>query len=165
MSVTITKDAVAEVLKQVRELTHKEVLVGIPDAYAGRKPDEGESQPISNAEIGYLMEFGSPAANIPARAHLVPGVEDALDPITKRLRAGAKAAIDGKPRAADQAMHAVGLTAQASVQRKITDGPFEPLSPKTLAKRRARGRTGEKPLIDTGQYRRAITYVIRPKGK
>jgi hypothetical protein len=34
----------------------------------------------------------------------------------------------------------------------------------TLERRRAKGRTGTKPLIDTGQLRNAITYVLRKKG-
>lgn len=159
MSVKITKDRVPDILRAIKDLTSKEVLVGIPDTDAGR--DEGA---ISNAEIGYLMETGSPAQNIPERPHLVPGVESAREKIEKRLKAGAQAALSGKASDVDATLTAVGITAENAVKAKITDGPFTPLSPKTLAKRRARGRTGEKPLIDTGQYRRAITHVVRKKG-
>lgn len=164
MSLTI-KDRVPEILKAVRDLTKKEVLVGVPDENAGRQPEPGEPADVSNAVIGYVMEFGDPERNIPARASLVPGVTSAIPDITKRMKSGAEQALSGSPEAAEKAMHAAGLMAQAAVQRKITDGPFVPLSPVTLAERRRRGRTGEKPLIDTGQYRRAITYVIRKKGR
>ena len=39
------------------------------------------------------------------------------------------------------------------------------LAPVTLAQRRRRGRTGEKPLIDTAQMQRSVTHVVRPKGE
>ncbi len=57
-----------------------------------------------------------------------------------------------------------GLMGQDAVRGKITSGPFVPLAPATLRARKAKGRTGEKPLIDTGQLRAAYTYVIRAKG-
>ena len=57
--------------------------------------------------------------------------------------------------------HAAGLIAQNSVRRTLTTAAYRPLSERTLAERRARGRTGTKPLIDTGQYRNSITYVVR----
>jgi hypothetical protein len=50
------------------------------------------------------------------------------------------------------------------VRAFITAGQgFAPLAAATLAARRRKGRTGTKPLIDTGQLRRAITYVLRRK--
>lgn len=161
MTVKVTKDGVPALLKAIRDLTSKEVLVGIPDTAAGR--DDGDT--ISNAEIGYLMETGSPTQNIPPRPHLVPGVESVNDKIEKRMRAGAEAALAGRKSDVDATLTAVGITAENAVKAKITDGPFTPLSPKTIAKRKAKGRTGTKPLIDTGQYRRAITHVVRKKGE
>lgn len=164
--VTMTKDAFDDVLKSIRALTKQEVLIGVPDENAGRQPEGGEKQePISNAEIGYVMEFGLPEKNIPARPHLVPGVEAATDQLGNILQAGAEKALSGDKQAVDIALNKAGLAGQNSVRGKITDGPFVPLSPKTLADRKRRGRTGEKPLIDTGQYRNAVTYVVRPKGK
>lgn len=161
MTVKITKDRVPELVKEIRDLTSKEVLVGIPDTTAGR--DDGDA--ISNAEIGYLMETGSPTQNIPPRPHLVPGVESVSDKIAKRMRSGAEAALSGKKADVDATLTAVGIVAENAVKAKITDGPFAPLSPKTIAKRKAKGRTGTKPLIDTGQYRRAVTHVVRKKGE
>ncbi|MGO4738642.1 hypothetical protein AB4099_18990 [Bosea sp. 2KB_26] len=159
MSLKVTKDRVPDLLRAVRDLTKSEVLVGIPDAEAGR-----EDGPISNAEIGYLMETGSPSQNIPERPFLVPGVESARERIEKRMRSAGEAALAGRRDDVSTAFEKAGIEASSAVKAKISDGPFTPLSPKTLAKRRARGRAGEKPLIDTGQLRRAITYVVRKKG-
>lgn len=186
MSVKITKDRVPDILRAIKDLTSKEVLVGIPDTDAGR--DEGA---ISNAEIGYLMETGSPAQNIPERPHLVPGVESAREKIEKRLKAGAQAALSGKASDVEATLTSVGITAEKAVKQKITDGPFAPLSPKTVAARarqrktksqrksereyakliaggtdaaEAQSHAGIKPLINTGKYRDAITHVVRKKG-
>lgn len=165
MTVKVVKDGVPDLLKAIKELTSKEVLVGIPDTAAGRSDPDEDGQSISNAEIGYLMENGSPTQNIPPRPHLVPGVEAARGKIEARLKSGAQAALSGKKSDVDATLTAVGITAENAVKSKITDGPFVPLSPKTIAKRKAKGRTGTKPLIDTSQYRRAITHVVRKKGE
>lgn len=153
------KDRVPDLLKAVRDLTKTRVLVGIPDANAGR--NDG---PVSNAVIGYIQEFGSPAQNIPERPFLVPGVQSVEEKTVERLKKAGQAALSGDTAAVEQAQHAIGLEAQSAVRAKIQGGPFAPLSERTLARRRARGRTGEKPLVDTGQLRNSVTYVIRPKG-
>lgn len=159
MSVRITKDRVDALLKAVRELTTQEVLVGIPSSTAGR-----DDTPITNAEIGYLMETGSPAQNIPERPFLVPGVEDGKARFVPHLKAAGLSALDGKPEMVNRDLERAGFVAASSVKTKIAEGPFTPLSPRTLAKRRAKGRTRESPLIDTGQLRRSITHVVRKKG-
>ena len=159
MSVRITKDRVDALLKAVRDLTAQEVLVGVPSSTAGR-----EDTPITNAEIGYLMETGSPAQNIPERPFLVPGVEDGKARFIPHLKAAGISALDGKPEMVNRDLERAGFVAASSVKTKITEGPFTPLSPKTLAKRRAKGRTRESPLIDTGQLRDSITHVVRKKG-
>jgi hypothetical protein len=160
MSLTVKRDAMAKLMKSLHALTGRDVLVGVPTTRADRK-EKGE--PVNNAEIGYWQEFGAPAANIPARPHLIPGVEAAADDINKQFRAAAVAALRGEAHEVDRRMNAAGLLAQNSVRRLIGDGLVPELAARTLAARRARGRTGEKPLIDTGQYRNSITYVIRRK--
>lgn len=160
-AVSLKVDRWAGFQKSIKSLTANKVLVGIPDANADRKPDPDDPVPITNAGIGYIMENGAPEKNIPARPFLKPGIADAKEAITDRLHKTAMKALDGDVSATKAGLTGVGLIAQRSVQEKITDGPFAPLAPATLADRVRRGRTGEKPLIDTGQLRRAITYVIR----
>lgn len=151
-----TKDQMADVLKSIQSLVKEQTLVGIPDSNAARK--EG---PINNAALGYINEFGSPANNIPARPFLIPGVEAAEPAVLKQLKRGAEGALDGRLDAADKALHSAGILAVNAVRGKINEGVPPPLADSTLAARRRRGRTGTKPLIDTGQLRNAITYVLR----
>ena len=163
MTVTVTRDSVKQTLEAIRSLTLNRVLVGIPSSTATREPDPEDPQPIDNATIGYLMENGSPANNIPERPFLVPGVAAVDDEIADRYRAGADAVMTGRASSLDATHTTVGIIAENSVKRKITMGPFAPLAPATLAERKRRGREGERPLIDTGQLRRAVTHVVRPR--
>lgn len=168
VKVTMTKDRVGVMLKAVESLTKKETLVGVPSDKSDRDPSIDEvSDPPTNAQIGYWMEYGVPDRNIPARPFLIPGVASRRDQIADVLEGGAKAALDGNKARVDQTFDRVGLIAQSAVQEKITDGPFVPLSEITLKRRKARTppRMGEKPLIDSGQLRQSISYIIRDKGK
>lgn len=165
MGVKITKDRVSEVMKGVKALTRSEVLIGIPDTRAERKPVDGETgPPTSNALIGYVQEFGSPEKNIPARPFLIPGVQSIKDKAIPVLKKAGQAALEGDGKDVAKSLMTVGLMGQGAVQRKITEGPFEPLSERTLKAREARGRAGTKPLLDTGQLRASVTFVLRDKG-
>ena len=109
------------------------------------------------------------AANIPARPFMRPGIMEVKDFIAKELEKGARGAMNGDAGAVDIALNRAGLKAQASIRGKINEGIAPELAPSTLAARRARrarrarGRTGTKPLVDTGQLRNSINYVVRKK--
>jgi phage gpG-like protein len=149
-----TKDRTAKLLKQLSNLAKQQVLVGIP---GGSERSDGE---LSNAQIGYIQDQGSPAANIPARPFMTPGIEAAQERITAKLQKDSKALLDGDLRTANESLNAAGLIAVSSIQNKITEGDFEPLAASTIAKRKAEGNDSGKPLTVTGQLRNSITYVI-----
>ncbi|HEM8999487.1 TPA: hypothetical protein U2T46_001532 [Burkholderia cenocepacia] len=154
-------DRLDEVLKSIAGLVKQEVLVGVPDSTAGRKND---GEPLSNAEIGYIQETGSPANNIPARPHLVPGVQDARPKFEPQLQKGVEAALDGDLEQVQRRLNMAGIAAQNSVRAKVNSNIAPELAESTLEARRRRGVTRENTLVDTGQYRNSITYVIRKKG-
>lgn len=165
--VQVTIDRTAEVLRGIAILAGTRVMVGIPSDQAARK--EG---PINNAALGYIHENGAPEVGIPARPFLVPGVAAIQGEIEDGMRRAGDAALSGRPELVMRYLHAVGLKAQAAVRRKITTGPFTPLKPETIERRRKRSPGSKyrrkattagdvKPLIDTGQLRNAINYVIR----
>lgn len=170
MRIEVKKDIAKAIAEAMRDLTKSEVLIGIPDTNAPRSNDEDEArkasgEPINNAEIGYVHEFGVPEKNIPARPFLIPGIDAAKKRVASILANGAKKALGGDKDAVDQALTKAGIVGEISVKNRIDEGPFVPLSPRTLAERRRRGRTGTKPLIDTGQLLKSVTSVVRPKGK
>jgi len=105
-------------------------------------------------------------------------VEDQTVP---QLKAAAQAALDGNAAGAERALNRAGTLAANGVRRYMTITGFTPLADSTVEARARRGRKGAKaelarraagespgtdlvkPLIDTGQYRRAITHVVRDK--
>lgn len=119
---------------------------------------------VGKGFVGETLVTGPHSITIPARPFMSPGVEEALPQIVKRMRSGATRALNGDRQAASQTLEAVGLIAQTAIRKRIASGDFVPLAPATLEARRRRGRTGTRPLIDTGQMRNAITYVIRRRG-
>ena len=148
-------------LKSLKDLPKHDVLVGIPEDKSLRDPDPDEKEPFTNAAIGYIAEFGAPEANIPQRAWLVPSVEKGKVPISKYMKQAGRLLLDGKPREADRALQAAGMTAQNIARDTVNTGDFQALAESTIKARLRRGRTGTKPLVDTGQFRNSISYVVR----
>lgn len=185
--VTTRVDNAKAILDALRSLTKKDVLVGIPS-----EDSEREDVPFGNAGIGYVNEYGSPAQNIPPRPHLIPGVKSVEEQTVPQLKAATQAALDGNAAGAERALNRAGTLAANGVRRYMTITGFTPLADSTVEARARRGRKGAKaelarrsadgklnainpdsgqlisnenvrPLIDTGQYRRAITHVVRDK--
>lgn len=159
--VFMTKNRVKRVFGAMAMLPQQDVLVGVP----GDETQRDAKAPITNAALAYIHDNGAPEANIPARPFMHPGIDSAKDEILVRLKNVGKAVLDGNMGGAERALHAAGLTAQSAIRRKINTGPFLPLAPYTLAQRRRRGRTSDKPLVDTAQMRNSITYVVRTNKK
>jgi len=133
--VVITADKVNAVIGSITKLVGKEVLVGIPEANASRQNDDS-SGPVNNAMIGYLMENGSPARNVPARPWLVPGVRDSTSQWSPHLKGAANAALDGNTQRSDQELAASGVIAASGVKRKINSNIPPPLSAATIRGRK-----------------------------
>lgn len=134
----------------------KEVLIGIPMSTAERP--EGE---ITNAELGYIHEYGAPEANIPARPFLTTGVESVKGKALELMKKAIIADLENKPKLRDKILNQIGLLCVSAVKEKIDTGPFVPLAPSTI---RARGDKTAQPLINTGNLQNSITYVIREAG-
>ncbi|SKA20248.1 hypothetical protein [Pantoea eucalypti] len=155
---TVRSDNAQSILDALKTLTNKDVLVGIPES-----KDERDDGDIGNAAIGYINENGSPAQNIPPRPHLNPGVRSVEQDFMPHLKSAARKALEGDAEGAVTSLDRAGTVAANGVKRYITITGFTPLADATIANRLRRGRTGNKPLIDTGEYRRSITHVVRDK--
>lgn len=159
--IKIVIDRVGDFLSNVESLTAMDVLVGVPEAEADR--EDGDSEGINNAALAYIHDNGAPEANIPARPFMVDGIEEGKADIDREFNKAGKAALDGNMSEASKHFHIAGQKAAISIQKKIHAGPFEPLAPLTIARRKSRKiapRQGTKPLIDTAQLLRSITYVV-----
>ncbi|WP_267427090.1 hypothetical protein [Methylobacterium sp. GC_Met_2] len=155
---TITTSKLDPFSRAVMRELEKRVAIGIPGDSV--HPAEKGEAPINNAVLGYRFETGDPEKNLPARPHLVPGIETIREQAVERLKMAAAKAFLGDLTAPEKALHAIGLLGVSAVQQQITDGAFAPLAERTIKGRLRRGRTGTKPLIDTGAYRRSFSYVV-----
>ena len=143
------------VLAAMNGLKDTEVLIGIPDR-GERDGDSGSG--ISNAELAYIHSHGSPKMGIPARPFLQPSIEANRDKIAAQQAKVIKAALDGNISLTLINLERVGLMGQnfAKGWFKNAENHWEPNSPATIKQKGS-----DSPLIDTGQLRNAITYVVR----
>lgn len=156
----IVTDRFSQVMKGVKDIADQRVLVGIPaDKTDRRSSDDG----ITNAAIGYIAENGAPEANIPARPWLVPTVKAEQTNIVTMLAKSGRDALAGKDTA--KTLNALGLHVKQEAQKRVNEGIPPPPAESTLAARARKGIRSAKALVVTGQFRNAINYVIRKKGR
>ena len=179
MSVKKTLDRTSDLKKALKALAKSQVLVGIPASSSDNAREDG---PITNSELGFIHEFGAPEANIPARPFLVPGVKASWEKANKLLASGAQKVLQLNPNPAatvTRTLEEAGLLAQGEVVQQINEGIEPPLADSTLKARARRGDKGAikelenrkndeapstsdvKPLIDSGQLKQSITYVVK----
>jgi hypothetical protein len=168
----VTKDNSAQLEAALALLAKTKVMVGVPEDEAAR--DTGD---ITNAQLAYIHENGSPARNIPARPFLVPGVSSVQERIERRLLQAGQQAMQSNGLGAERALMAAGQEAVTGV-RAMIDSNIPPPTQKALRAKRVLqsgvSRTKKQlerimddaesvALIDTGQLRASITYVLRKK--
>lgn len=174
---------------RLKALCKKEVYVGIPQEKSSRtaggedinnaellyvhthgvraqdmrqemQEDIDHGMKYSAAHSLYVQSHGSPMFAIPPRPVLEPAIEDSKDAIGAQLAMAAKAAADGNAHGAERGLELAGMTAQ-NAARAWFENPkngWPPNSPKTI-----RMKGSDSPLIDTGEMRKAITYVVKDK--
>lgn len=180
MPVRFTTTINPQPLRSVRKIKQFQLMVGVPASSAARPSTGGRPDP-NNAALLYIHENGSPAAHIPARPSLHPGVNRVRQQIIALLRAGAAAAAAGKGEALlIRNMNTAGLLAVNSVRGVIRAHIPPPLAATTKMRRLTRTAAYQAasaarqkammavhlagtftPLYDTGKLINAITYVIR----
>lgn len=181
--VQVTRQNFDAIVESAMTILNVEVLVGVPSDTSDRPPDldPQDESGITNAALAYIHDQGVPEAGIPQREFMRPGVADVLPEVQRRLESAMRAAMRGDAIVAEMAMHQAGLVAQSGIRNRIDAGVPPPLSEYTLRRRAAKGRKGAqleldnraqglapgmehaKPLIDTGEMRKSITYVLRSR--
>jgi hypothetical protein len=136
------------------KLAKAEVFVGVPEDHNIRNKGE-----MTNAALVYLHTHGSPRLGLPARPIIEPAIEasDNKALIVSQLGDAAKALMDQKPSSVTQHLEKAGMLGRQAAQRWFTDARnnWPANSPRTIAEKGS-----DAPLIDTGQLRRSLTYVV-----
>lgn len=120
-----------------------------------------EKTGMTNAEIGAIQMFGSLTRNIPPRDFLMMPIQSHEKEIVAGMnKASVKAAFDRGDY--KKVLQMLGLIAEGFVQQAFESagfGQWEPNKPSTIARKGS-----SRPLIDTGQLRRAISSDVVKKG-
>jgi hypothetical protein len=162
---------------KLKELQRQQVYVGIPEEKASRKKGR-----INNAQLLFIHTNGSPLKKIPARPVIEPAIAQPENKarITEELGDAARDIMADKPSSAKQHLNRAGMLGRNAAIRWFTDAQngWPPNSPRTIARKLARLRGRKKkealaqiaeqggtdgvvtPLVDTGEMRRAITYIV-----
>ena len=151
VKVEVKKDNTKQLLKQLESMKRLDLLVGVPQEEAER--EDGE---ITNAQLMFIHSEGSPARNIPPR----PVIDMTLKEEKQKINDKFKKAINnvlsgGNPRTE---LERLGIYVVNKIKAKFGSEDLAPLQPATI---KAKG--SDRPLIDTGQLRNSITYIIRGK--
>jgi hypothetical protein len=143
VSVTVKSPERLKALQaSLKALADRRVLVGFPRATNKREGNE----PINNAELGYIHNYGAPEAHIPQREFMRPGFQAVLSEVIDLYKSAAKAAcrnesvvMSGASFAElDKYLHRIGLRLQASIKQTIRAGLSPELAAATVAARIAR---------------------------
>lgn len=149
-----------EIIKKFVE--NNELYVGIPQETSSRKEDNE----ITNAEILFIQTYGSPVNNIPPRPVIEPAIENDRDRISKMMHQALKIAISGDSQGAVDQLKKVGMLAQNKCRAWFLDerNNWPPNAPSVIRRKMKKGSTDPKPLIDTGEMRKSITYFVKSWG-
>lgn len=177
-------DKFGDLKERLNELKSKDLLVGIPQEKASRPGDEG----VNNAELAYFHTHGvrnidmrramqpelnagtayskahqmyieangSPLWNSPPRPIIEPAIKHYQKEIAQLLKDVLERALEDRD--FNYLLKKAGMAAQNYVRDWFTNpaNGWAPNSPDTIEKKGS-----DRPLIDTGELRKSITYVIR----
>jgi hypothetical protein len=155
-SASVTRKSGAGLLAaRLEKLKNAAVYVGIPQDKNLRTVGE-----ITNAQLLYIHTHGSALRNIPARPVIEPAIAKPENKvrITSELKQAAQSALEGDDQAVHEHLSKAGALGANAAKRQFTDpaNGWAPNAPSTIAQKGS-----DKPLIDTGELRRDITYFVK----
>lgn len=186
-NVQITKDLTGDILKSLKELESKNICIGVPEEEnASREVKSNESitnaellyihtngirdtsmiramqhdintgMPYSKAHELYVHENGSPLWHSPPRPVLEPAIEDGKELVAKEMKKALDAVLNGDEITIP--LENIGMLGQ-NLARKWFTNPKNKWAPNSKDTIKRKG--SDKPLIDTGELRKSITFVIK----
>nr|DAW16986.1 MAG TPA: virion morphogenesis protein [Caudoviricetes sp.] len=164
MLFTIVKavDKVGKLIKGINYTKDNYLLIGIP-----QKKTTREDEAITNAELLFIHTNGSPINNVPARPVIEPALEDDMERLTSMLKDFANEAIEGNFEEAQKQLEKTGMRAQNVCRNWFTnaDNNWPENAPSVRERKIKKGSTEPRPLIDTGELRKSIIYVVVKDGE
>lgn len=152
VKIKVKKDNTKELLKRLESMKRMDLLVGVPQSESEREKDE--KQDITNAQLMFIHSEGSPAKNIPPRPVIDMTLKEEKEKINEKFKKALNSVLaGGNPRVE---LEKLGIYVVNKIKAKFGSDDLAPLQPATI---KAKG--SDRPLIDTGQLRDSITYIVR----
>lgn len=148
----------AELKKVYDELGRKQLKVGFFDH--SKYPD---GTPI--AYVAAIQELGYSEGGIPPRSFFRPTMNDKKSEYGSLIFRAAKAAAKGSITVTD-GLTQVGAKAASDVKlaiKAVTTPALDDATVKARARRHSKGKSTNKPLVDTGQMLNAVTFAVEDK--
>jgi hypothetical protein len=155
-SVTSRDRGLAGVLRALQDLDSLEVAVGVLADDKGDAAHAGTA--LTVLTLAEIHEFGAPAAGIPQRSFLRATIDEHAEEI-RALQQTLLGQVVGGRLSVEQALARLGAFVVGLIQARIAAGIAPPNAPETVARKGS-----ATPLVDTGQLRASVTYVVRPRG-
>lgn len=157
-SVQINLDGLDEIGKNLAKGFY--VKIGVLGSTDARQPEPGNPSPMSNADIGLLMELGDSTGKIPSRSWLRMPINFKAKQIVDWLRKPAQKQliIDGKTKVLFDQLGGVG---EAIIDEAFVTGGFGQWQANAQSTIDQKGSSA--PLINTSQLRRAVTHEVVQK--
>ena len=159
VDVEVTYDGFKQMVDGLDFINNSAAYVGIPQDNSSR---EDNSEGITNAELLFIHTNGSPINRVPARPVIEPALEDDQERLTSMMQRMVLLALSGDLEEATDQLKRIGMRGQ-NVSRAWFTNPkngWPPNSPAVQRAKRKKGSTNPRPLIDTGELRKSIIYVI-----
>lgn len=137
--------------KELEQLKNLQVRIGFQ---RGKKKYDDETD---MCDVALFNELGT--SKSPSRPFLRQSVDDNGDKINALCKSIMKNVANGSC-TAEEAYKKAGVYIKGLVQEQIKNGEFEANKPSTIKKKGS-----DKPLIDTGQMRQSVNFVICKKGE
>lgn len=137
--------------KELEQLKKLQVRIGFQ---RGKKKHDDETD---MCDVALFNELGT--SKSPSRPFLRQSVDDNSDKINALCKSIMKNVSNGSC-TAEEAYKKAGVYIKGLVQEQIKNGEFEANKPSTIKKKGS-----DKPLIDTGQMRQSVNFVICKKGE
>lgn len=180
-NVIVTKDLTDDIKNSLEELAKKTVCVGIPeeentmhDGIANAEllyihtngirdvsmrramQHDLESMPYSKAHELYVHENGSPLWHAPPRPVLEPALDNNKEQMAELMKDAAIVALEGGNITPE--LETIGMQGQ-NIARDWFTNPANKWAPNSQDTIKRKG--SDKPLIDSGEMRKAITYIVK----
>lgn len=150
MSVKVTDRGYSKLIRVVQAQAGYAVTVGVQGSKA-----EADHGGLTVGELAAIHEFG---LGVPERSFLRAWFDQNSVQVQNDLRAATRQILLGRL-TPERAAEVLGLRLAGQIQTFIADGHVKP----ALSQQTIRRKGSSVPLIDTGQLRSAISYIVQKR--